>query len=103
MIVLSTFCNREFVPVLQTPQLIYVLVELTPDASEYSNIELTFRMVKGVETRRVWQVAPIINDMGVRVIQERTVEISLTELKQDSISYLWEVMLTCREKYTQVK
>ena len=37
------------------------------------NVSLTLRMVQGLEARRVWQVAPLIHDMGRGVIQGRAI------------------------------
>jgi len=57
---------------------------------------LNIRMAQGLEALRVWQVSPLINDMGDRSIQGRTIMIDIGELEQSGTSYLVEMTLPPR-------
>lgn len=60
------------------------------------DVTVNIRMVQGLEARRVWQVTPMISDMGVRALQGRAIVIPVGELEQNGASYLAEVMLPPR-------
>lgn len=60
------------------------------------DVTITIRMVQGLEARRVWQVAPMIKDMGRGVIQGRAILLPLGQLEKTGTAYLVEVMLPPR-------
>jgi len=60
------------------------------------DVTLTIRMVQGLEARRVWQVTPLIKDIGRGVIQGRAVQIDIGELERAGTAYLAEIMLPPR-------
>ncbi|OGO28412.1 MAG: hypothetical protein A2Z16_09170 [Chloroflexi bacterium RBG_16_54_18] len=64
------------------------------------NVNITIRMVQGLEARRVWQVAPLIKDVGRSVIQGRAIVIPVGELEKNGAAYLVEVMLPPRSQGT---
>ena len=64
------------------------------------DVSITIRMVQGLEARRVWQVAPLIKDVGRRVIQGRAIVIPVGELEKNGAAYLAEVMLPPRSQGT---
>ena len=59
-------------------------------------VSLTLRMVQGLEARRVWQVTPLIHDMGHGVIQGRAIVVPIGELEKSGAAYLAEIMLPPR-------
>ncbi|MBN1146997.1 MAG: VWA domain-containing protein [Anaerolineales bacterium] len=60
------------------------------------DVVITIRMVQGLEARRVWQVAPLIKDLGRGVIQGRAIQIPVGQLEKQGAAYLAEVMLPPR-------
>ncbi len=60
------------------------------------DVQLTLRMVQGVEARRVWQAAPMIHDLGRGVIQGRSLVIPVGSLERGGAMYLAEVLLPPR-------
>jgi Ca-activated chloride channel family protein len=60
------------------------------------NVNITTRMVQGLEARRVWQVTPLIKDMGKSVIQGRAILIPVGDLEKGGVAYLTEIMLPPR-------
>ncbi|MFV9503779.1 MAG: vWA domain-containing protein [Oscillochloridaceae bacterium umkhey_bin13] len=48
------------------------------------NANLTLRLVQGVSPRAVWQVTPLINNLGYRPISDRDVTVPLGELETGS-------------------
>jgi Ca-activated chloride channel family protein len=60
------------------------------------DVGINIRMVQGLEARRVWQVTPMISDLGLRPIQGRAIVIPVGELEQSGASYLSEIMLPPR-------
>jgi Ca-activated chloride channel family protein len=64
------------------------------------NVGITIRMVQGLEARRVWQVAPLIKDVGRSFIQGRAIVIPVGELEKNGAAYLAEVMLPPRSQGT---
>ncbi len=60
------------------------------------DVTLTVRMVQGLEARKVWQVAPMIKDLGYGVIQGRSIVIPLGQLEKSGAAFLIEMMLPPR-------
>ncbi len=60
------------------------------------DVTVTLRMVQGLEARRVWQVAPLIRDLGHGVIQGRSIQIPTGQLEKSGAAYLVEIMLPPR-------
>lgn len=60
------------------------------------DLTVTMRMVQGLEARRVWQVVPMIRDIGRDVIQGRAIVIQESQLEKGGAAYLVEVMLPPR-------
>ncbi len=50
-------------------------------ASVVQNTNLTVRLVQGVAPRALWQVIPLINDLGYKYVTDRNVNIPLGELE----------------------
>jgi Ca-activated chloride channel homolog len=48
------------------------------------NAQLTLRLVQGVSPRAVWQVLPLINNLGYKPVGERDVSVPLGELETGS-------------------
>lgn len=60
------------------------------------DVNITIRMVQGLEARRVWQVSPLIKDVGRNVIQGRAIVIPAGQLEKSGAAYLAEIMLPPR-------
>ncbi len=60
------------------------------------DVTITTRMVQGLEARKVWQVTPIIKEIGYSAIQGRAVLIPVGELEKAGAAYLIEIMLPPR-------
>jgi Ca-activated chloride channel family protein len=60
------------------------------------DVAVTIRMVQGLEARRVWQVIPLIKDIGYEAIQGRAIVIPVGELEKGGAAYLAEIMLPPR-------
>lgn len=60
------------------------------------DVTINMRMVQGLEARRVWQVVPMIKDIGRGVIQGRAMVIPVGELEKSGAAYLAEIMLPPR-------
>jgi len=60
------------------------------------DVTLTIRMVQGLEARRVWQILPLINDIGLSVIQGRAIVVPIGQLEKSGVGYLIEIMLPPR-------
>jgi Ca-activated chloride channel family protein len=60
------------------------------------DVTVTLRMVQGLEARRIWQVAPLIRDIGHNVIQGRIIQIQTGQLEKSGVAYLAEIMLPPR-------
>lgn len=60
------------------------------------DVTITMRMVQGLEARRVWQVVPMIRDVGHGAIQGRAVVIQVGQLEKGGTAYLAELMLPPR-------
>jgi Ca-activated chloride channel homolog len=53
-------------------------------ASAVQNANLTLRLVQGITPRAVWQVVPLITNLGYRPVSERDVGVPLGELQSGS-------------------
>jgi Ca-activated chloride channel family protein len=60
------------------------------------DVNVTIRMVQGLEARRVWQVTPLIKDVGRSVIQGRAIFIPVGQLEKGGVAFLAEIMLPPR-------
>jgi len=60
------------------------------------DVTINMRMVQGLEARRIWQVVPMIKDIGRSAIQGRAVVIPVGELEKGGAAYLAEIMLPPR-------
>jgi len=47
------------------------------------NATLILRLMKDIQPRKVWRVAPMISDLGVRPLSDRDVQVTLGELIKD--------------------
>lgn len=66
-------------------------------ASAIHNVSLTLRLVQGVTPRAIWQVYPMINNMGYQPISDRDVNVALGELEtNDRRSLLVELLVDPR-------
>jgi Ca-activated chloride channel family protein len=79
-----TEANRIFQEVYQSMQVVA------------QDVAITIRMVQGLEARKVWQVAPLIKDLGRSVIQGRALLIPAGQLEKGGAAYLAEIMLPPR-------
>lgn len=59
-------------------------------------VAVNLRLVQGIEARRVWQVTPLIKDIGPGSIQGRAVIISVGELAKEGAAYLVELTVPPR-------
>ena len=60
------------------------------------DVTVNIRMVQGLEARRVWQVVPMIKELGANVIQGRAIVIPVGELEKGGAAFLAEIMLPPR-------
>ena len=51
--------------------------------SVVQNAMLTLRLMAGITPRKIWRVAPLIADLGVRGLSDRDVQVQLGELVKD--------------------
>lgn len=66
-------------------------------ATAIHNAQLTLRLVQGVTPRAVWQVIPLISNLGYRPVSDRDVSVPLGELETGSgRSLLIEVLVDPR-------
>ena len=61
-----------------------------------SDTTLNIHMVEDLDPLRVWQVTPVINEMGSQVIQSQAIVIGIGELDHNGASYLIEMALPPR-------
>lgn len=61
------------------------------------NTQCIIRMVQGLEARRVWQVLPMIKEIGTSTIQGRAIAIPVGQMEQSGTAYLVEMMLPPRQ------
>ena len=99
--------NRANVPVLEHPQLLYLLVEIDSSESiagesalpQFCNVTLTLRMVRGVSPRQVWQVLPMISNLDCSPLSDRDAQVHLGELdREQGKSVLVELLLPPRQE-----
>jgi Ca-activated chloride channel family protein len=60
------------------------------------DVTVTIRMVQGLETRKVWQVVPLIKDLGREPVQGRAIQIPVGQLERKGAAFLAEIMLPPR-------
>jgi Ca-activated chloride channel family protein len=66
-------------------------------ATAMQNAELVLRLVNGVTPRQVWQVTPIIENLGYRPLSDEAVQVQLGEVdKDEGISLLVELLISPR-------
>jgi Ca-activated chloride channel family protein len=56
----------------------------------------TMRMVQGLEPRRIWQVVPLIRDLGTANVEGRSVVINIGQLEKAGAAFLIEMILPPR-------
>ncbi len=76
--------NRIFQEVFQSMQVVA------------QDVSVTIRMVQGLEARRVWQVVPMIKDIGRTAVQGRAIVIPVGQLEKGGTAFLAEIMLPPR-------
>ncbi|MFQ5343724.1 MAG: VWA domain-containing protein [Anaerolineae bacterium] len=85
---------------IDTPDKIVPLFSQTVQRTQSTvvhNAEMILRLVSGVVPRQVWQVTPMIANLGYQPLSERDVQVSLGEIEaQDGKSVLVELMLPPR-------
>jgi Ca-activated chloride channel family protein len=60
------------------------------------DVTVTLRLSQGVNPRRVWQVTPLIKDLGYSPISDRFIEVPLGDLEQEGTAILAELSLMPR-------
>ncbi|MCZ7553085.1 MAG: hypothetical protein B6D39_01010 [Anaerolineae bacterium UTCFX2] len=60
------------------------------------DLAVTIRMVQGLEARRVWQVTPLIRELGSAVIEGRAVHIPIGQMDRSGCAILAEISLPPR-------
>jgi Ca-activated chloride channel family protein len=60
------------------------------------DVAVTVRLTQGVNPRKVWQVAPLIKDLGHSPLSDRFIEVHLGDLEQEGTAILIELSLTPR-------
>jgi Ca-activated chloride channel family protein len=65
-----------------------------------NDLLLTIRMVQGLEARKVWQIVPMIRELGASVIEGRAIQIPVGQLERTGAAYLIEMMLPPRPEGT---
>ena len=70
-------------------------------ATAIQNAELVLRLVNGVTPRQIWQVTPIIENLGYRPLSDEAVQVQLGEVdKDEGISLLVELLISPRPEGT---
>ncbi len=66
-------------------------------ATAIQNAELVLRLVNGVTPRQVWQVTPIIENLGYKPLADESIQVHLGEVdKDEGISLLAELLISPR-------
>lgn len=60
------------------------------------SVHLTYRLVQGVEARRVWQVTPMIKEIGGQVIHGSSVVLDVPDIAKNGSAFLIEFLLPPR-------
>lgn len=85
---------------IDTPDKIVPLFSQTVQRTQslvIHNAEMILRLVSGVVPRQVWQVTPVIANLGYQPLSERDVQVSLGEIEaRDGKSVLVELMVPPR-------
>ena len=58
------------------------------------DVTLTLRLTQGVNPRKVWQVTPLIKDLGYSPISDRFIEVRLGDLEKEGTAILTELALS---------
>lgn len=61
-----------------------------------TDVTLTLRLVTGMDTRSVWQIAPMMRDITAESVQERAVVIPAGTLDKSGSAYLCEILVSPR-------
>jgi Ca-activated chloride channel family protein len=64
------------------------------------DLAVTIRMVQGLEARRIWQVVPLIRELGSSAVEGRAIHIPVGQLERSGAAYLVEIMLPPRPEGT---
>lgn len=66
-------------------------------ATVVRNAQMLLRLVQGVQPRQIWQVVPIISNLGYQPLSDRDVQVSLGDLEEgQSYTMLVELLLPPR-------
>lgn len=66
-------------------------------ATVIQNAELVLRLVNGVTPRQVWQVTPVIENLGYKPLSDEAVQVRLGEVaKDEGVSLLVELLISPR-------
>lgn len=60
------------------------------------NLTVRLLLVQGMETRRVWQVTPLIKNISAAAVQGRTVVVQLDEVEESGAMFLVELLVPGR-------
>lgn len=60
------------------------------------DLAITIRMVQGLEARRVWQVTPLIRELGSAAIEGRSIHIPIGQMDRSGCAILAEISLPPR-------
>jgi len=87
---------------IQDPATITQFFQRTVQAAQSAvvqNAEMVLRLVSGVAPRQVWQVVPMISNLGYSPLSDRDVQVHLGELdKEQGKSVLVELLLPARQE-----
>lgn len=104
-IILKCSYNRSAFEMLNYPQLVYVLIETYPnihflEQTTIQDMTINVHMIQGLETRRVWQIVPMIRDISRDSIQGQAIVVPVDNLDKSGSAYLAEIMLPPHEAGT---
>jgi len=87
---------------IQDPAMIAQFFQRTVQAAQSAvvqNAEMVLRLVSGVSPRQVWQVVPLISNLGYSPLSDRDVQVHLGELeKEQGKAVLVELLLPARQE-----
>lgn len=86
---------------IERPDEILVIFKATVQQMQgtvVTNAMLTLRMIQGVVPRQVWQVLPLISNLGHRPLSERDVQVTIGDIDKDTGKQLLvELLLPARQ------
>ncbi len=85
----------DYIPVPEKAQQIFQEVYQSMQVVA-QNVTINFRMVQGLEARRIWQVVPIIRDLGNTVVEGRSIQFAIGQLERQGAAFLVEIVLPSR-------